>query len=241
MKKTVFWVCSLFVLVNASAAPHWEYSGEEGPEHWAELTPEFAACAGKNQTPIDLHGFIDANLAPIVFNYKPGGQEVVNNGHTVQVNYAPGSTITVDGTVFELKQFHFHAPSENLIEGTVYPMEGHLVHVSEKGELAVIALMFSEGADHPVIEQAWAQLPEKAGKTARLEKPVNAETLLPVERDYYRFNGSLTTPPCTEGVRWLVMKHPVTVSKKEIEAFRMVMHHPNNRPLQAINAREILR
>lgn len=114
--------------------PHWEYSGEAGPGHWAKLTPEFGQCAGSNQSPVDLSGLVEAKLAPLVLHYQAGGNTVVNNGHTVQVGYAPGSTLQLDGTTFELKQFHFHAPSENLIEGKSYPLEGHLVHVSDKGD-----------------------------------------------------------------------------------------------------------
>jgi carbonic anhydrase len=193
-----------------------------------------------NQSPIDLTGLIEAELAPVQFDYKPGGSEVLNNGHTVQVTYAPGSKITLDGREFELKQFHFHAPSENHIEGRSYPMEGHLVHADKDGNLAVVAVMFEEGAANAALTTSWAEMPEKAGQKRRIAEPVSAEGLLPANRDYYRFNGSLTTPPCSEGVRWLVMKDPVTASKEQIERFAHVMHHPNNRPVQPINARTVL-
>ncbi|MFM5168996.1 carbonic anhydrase [Aeromonas veronii] len=233
--------CSLLLCpVVFAAAPHWEYSGEAGPAHWAKLTPEFGQCAGSNQSPVDLSGLVEAKLAPLVLHYQAGGNTVVNNGHTVQVGYAPGSTLQLDGTWFELKQFHFHAPSENLIEGKSYPLEGHLVHVSDKGEIAVVALMFEAGKANPVLAAAWGALPAKVGETQALKAPLSAEQLLPENRDYYRFSGSLTTPPCSEGVRWLVMKQPVEVSQAQIDAFKAVMHHPNNRPVQPLNGRVVL-
>ncbi|MGR1225487.1 carbonic anhydrase [Aeromonas veronii] len=222
------------------AAPNWAYQGDVGPEHWAKLTPEFGQCSGSNQSPINLSGLVEAKLAPLALHYQAGGKTVVNNGHTVQVGYAPGSTLQLDGTRFELKQFHFHAPSENLIEGKSYPLEGHLVHVSDKGEIAVVAVMFKAGKANPALAAAWGELPTKVGEIHPLKVPLSAEQLLPKSRDYYRFSGSLTTPPCTEGVRWLVMKQPVEVSQAQIDAFKAVIHHPNNRPVQPLNGRVVL-
>lgn len=240
MRKSLL-ACSLLLCpVVFAATPHWEYSGEAGPGHWAKLTPEFGQCAGSNQSPVDLSGLVEAKLAPLVLHYQAGGNTVVNNGHTVQVGYAPGSTLQLDGTTFELKQFHFHAPSENLIEGKSYPLEGHLVHVSDKGEIAVVAVMFEAGKANPVLAAAWGELPAKVGDIHTLKAPLAAEQLLPESRDYYRFSGSLTTPPCSEGVRWLVMKQPVEVSQAQIDAFKAVMHHPNNRPVQPLNGRVVL-
>jgi carbonic anhydrase len=224
----------------SAAGAHWAYSGAEGPENWANLSPDYGACSGKNQSPIDLTGFVEGDLRPIHFSYQAGGKEILNNGHAVQVNYAPGSKIELDGHVFELKQFHFHAPSENHIDGKSFPMEAHLVHSDEDGNLAVVAVMFEEGVANTALEAAWAEMPEKEGDKHALADPVAAESLLPADRDYYRFNGSLTTPPCSEGVWWLVMKTPVSVSKEEIEHFAHVMHHPNNRPVQPVNARPVL-
>lgn len=217
----------------------WDYSGDTGPDQWAQLSPEYGACAGSNQSPINLTGFIDAELEPIVFNYEAGSEEILNNGHTVQVNTLPGSTITVDDIEFELKQFHFHVPSENLIHGESYPMEGHLVHADEDGNLAVVAVMVTEGQASDALEKAWAQMPEE-GETLALSSDISPLDILPSARDYYRFNGSLTTPPCTEGVRWLVMKQPISASKEQIDQFLQVMDHHNNRPVQAVNARPVL-
>ncbi|PMR68498.1 carbonic anhydrase [Halomonas heilongjiangensis] len=223
---------------SSDGAP-WDYSGDTGPDQWAQLSPEYGACAGSNQSPINLTGFIDAELEPIAFNYEAGSEEILNNGHTVQVNTLPGSTITVDDIEFELKQFHFHVPSENLIHGESYPMEGHLVHADEDGNLAVVAVMVTEGQASDALEKAWAQMPEE-GETLALSTDISPLDILPSDRDYYRFNGSLTTPPCTEGVRWLVMKQPISASKEQIDQFLQVMGHHNNRPVQAVNARPVL-
>jgi carbonic anhydrase len=220
---------------------HWEYSGEAGPDNWAKLSPEFSACAGKNQSPINLAGFIEAELDPITINYKAGTSEILNNGHTVQINAVPGSSISIDGVQFDLKQFHFHAPSENLINGKSYPMEAHLVHADKNGNLAVIAVMFTEGDKNKGLEKAWAQMPQEAGSKVALTSGISPQEILPSHRNYYRFNGSLTTPPCSEGVRWLVMKHTISASKEQIEKFAHVMHHPNNRPVQQVNARPVLK
>lgn len=220
---------------------HWSYSGQDGPEHWGELAPGFSLCStGKNQSPVNLTGMIQSDLKEIKIDYKNGGNKVLNNGHTIQVSYAPGSMITVDGHSFELKQFHFHSPSENTIEGRSYPLEAHFVHADPDGNLAVIAVMFEEGKENAELEKAWAQMPEQAGESQDLKSMVNAGTLLPQQHDYYRFNGSLTTPPCSEGVWWLVMKNSDTASKAQVEKFIHAMHHANNRPLQAVNARMIL-
>jgi carbonic anhydrase len=240
MRKSLL-ACALLLCPTAFAAtPHWEYSGEAGPAQWARLTPEFGQCAGSNQSPVNLDDLVEAKLAPLQFHYLAGGQNVTNNGHTVQVSYDPGSSLQLDGMRFELKQFHFHAPSENLIKGKSYPLEGHLVHTNAKGELAVVAVMFEPGRANPALSQAWQQLPEKAGESRSLATPLSADQLLPANRDYYRFSGSLTTPPCSEGVRWLVMKQPVQVSQAQIDAFKAVMHHPNNRPVQPLHGRLVL-
>lgn len=219
---------------------HWGYSGQQGAKNWTTLSPDYIACSGKNQSPINLTGFIESDLPPIQFNYESGGHEVLNNGHTVQVNYKKGSHIKVEGQVFTLKQFHFHAPSENHINGRSYPLEAHLVHADKNGNLAVVAVMFIQGDANNGLKNAWAMMPKHAGDKHTLSKTINVNSILPNNREYYRFNGSLTTPPCSEGVHWLVMKNSATASKQQIEDFMQVLHEPNNRPLQAVNARTIL-
>jgi carbonic anhydrase len=221
-------------------APHWEYTGDDGPTHWSTLAPEFAACAGRNQSPIDLDNFIEAELPPIAFDYKAGGHDVVNNGHTIQVNYDAGSSISIDDDTFALKQFHFHAPSENHIDGKSFPIEAHFVHADAKGDLAVVAVMFEQGDNNPALDTLWARLPGKEGDPQALSPEIAAAELLPGNRDYYRYEGSLTTPPCSEGVRWLVLKHPVPVSAQQIDRLTKALGHPNNRPVQPVGARVVL-
>ena len=242
MKKT-FLVSILFSLVPSvfAAGAHWGYTGHEAPEHWGELSEAYSLCGtGVNQSPIDLTGFIEADLKPLDIQYQAGGQQVVNNGHSIQVNYAPGSSLTIEGRTYELKQFHFHNPSENTINGEFYPLEMHLVHVDDNGKIAVIGVMFSEGEANAELDKVWSIMPREHGQKVDASGAIDANALLPESADYYRFNGSLTTPPCTEGVTWVVMKSPLTVSKEQIEAFAHVMHHPNNRPVQPVNARTVL-
>lgn len=219
---------------------HWSYSGEGGPANWAKLSPDNFQCAGKNQSPVNLAGFIEADLKPIEFNYQAGATEVVNNGHTIQVNYAKGSTIKIDEQTFNLVQFHFHAPSENQIRGKSFPLEGHLVHADKDGKLAVLAVMYSVGAENAGLAKVFSDMPAKAGEKKAFASKFNVSEVIPATRDYYRFNGSLTTPPCSEGVRWLVVKAASTASKAQIDGFAKVIKHTNNRPLQAVNARTIL-
>lgn len=243
MRKNIFAVTAFLVstTVFAGSASHWTYSGSEGPEYWGELSPAFRACGeGRNQSPVNLTGFVEADLSPIAFNYEEGVNGIINNGHTIKLDYKRGSNISVDGHSFELKQFHFHSPSENLINGKAFPLEAHLVHADKDGNLAVVAVMFEEGGANDVLAKAWAHMPDKAGSPMNLPLHISAESLLPVSRGYYRFSGSLTTPPCSEGVLWLVMKEPVSASGEQIEKFKHAMHHDNNRPTQALNARAVL-
>jgi carbonic anhydrase len=227
-----------------SEGAHWGYTGEGSPEHWGELDEKNIACSiGKNQSPVDLSGMVDAKLPKLVVGYKSaGGTQILNNGHTIQVNYEPGSTITIDGTDFELKQFHFHTPSENTENGKHYPMEAHFVHADKDGNLAVVALMYKESKENHELAKAFDHMPTE-GNSEKVDLPsgVSAKDLLPKNLDYYRFTGSLTTPPCSEGVRWLVLKNPSHASAKQVEEFTHVMHHPNNRPVQPLNARVILK
>lgn len=239
MKRTfALSMISACCFAPAAFAEHWGYSGHEGPEHWGELDPKFGLCAtGKTQSPIDIRSAVSAQLKPIGVNYTSSGREIVNNGHTVQVNFAVGSTIDLDGHEFALKQVHFHAPSENHIDGKSFPLEAHLVHADAEGNLAVIGVMYEEGAANAELAKAWRQMPTHESEKAELQAAVSPAALLPADQRYYRFAGSLTTPPCTEGVSWIVMKRPMTASHEQIEQFAHTMHHPNNRPVQPINAR----
>ena len=223
----------------ASAGTHWSYEGDTGPEHWGELDKAYAACSsGKQQSPVDVAHATSGELTPLVFNYRDGGYEVVNNGHTIQVNYKAGNTLKVAGKRYELKQFHFHAPSENMIDGAHFPMELHLVHADAEGHLAVVGVMIEQGAWNREVSKAWLAMPQEEGSNA-ISNLVNAGGLLPKDRAYYRFAGSLTTPPCTEGVTWLLLKQHITLERKQIVKFMAAMHHDNNRPVQPLQGRVI--
>lgn len=231
----------LSTTVFSAGETHWGYSGHEGPEHWGSLDSDFTACSsGKNQSPVNLTRMTNGYLPSIRVKYKAGGNEVLNNGHTIQVNYAAGSSINIDNKEFELKQFHFHSPSENTIEGRSFPMEAHFVHADKEGNLAVIAVMFNDGRYNAELEKVWSQMPANAGDKHTLTSQVDANRLLPRRHEYFRFNGSLTTPPCSEGVRWVVMKRIENASSEQIKYFMQVMQHPNNRPVQPVNARLII-
>ncbi|BDY12160.1 carbonic anhydrase [Hydrogenimonas cancrithermarum] len=231
--------------MSESHTIHWGYSGHGGPEYWGELSDDFKICMiGRNQSPIDIvvEKSFETDLPDIVFNYRSAALDVVDNGHTEQVDINHGSYILLDGIKFELKQFHFHTPSENRIDGKSFPLEAHFVHADEHGNLAVVALMFSYGAENPVLKRIWSKLPERVGEKKHCSLSADEiMQLLPKDKAYYRFNGSLTTPPCSEGVRWLVIKQPVTISKAQVQKFAKIMHHANNRPVQPINARVILK
>lgn len=225
---------------EAAEPAHWTYSGSQGPAHWAGLSREFAACeAGREQSPIDIRDARKAELPPIRFDYKPAPLRLVDNGHTIQVNYAPGSRITVGADSYELVQFHFHRPSEERVNGTVYAMVAHLVHRSAEGKLAVVGVLLESGGRNGLLEALWGNLPPaKEQEVAIRAVTIDAAGLLPADRGYYTFPGSLTTPPCSEGVRWFVLKRPVRVSADQIDTF--AKRYPGNaRPVQPLNARVI--
>ena len=243
-------MCALSALVISTsllASSHkWGYTGHEGPQHWGELDTSYKECAlGKQQSPINITHEIEIHkgeLAPIDFHYDSATTNVLNNGHTIQVNMEDGSFIVVDEKKYFLKQFHFHTPSENEIEGKEFPLEAHLVHVAKDGTLAVVAILFEEGKENLVLEHTWSKMSEELNKKVQFHIPAKeiTEFLLPHDRSYYRFMGSLTTPPCTEGVKWFVFKEYDTVSKEQVSKFLSVLHHTNNSPIQAIGERKVL-
>jgi len=227
---------------NEAPISHWGYTGHGAPSSWGEISPKYHSCSqGKNQSPINVRTSLDASLEPLKLHYSKASKDVTNNGHTIQVNMESGDNMVVDGITFDLKQFHFHTPSENHINGKSFPLEAHFVHLDKDGNIAVLALMFEEGKENSKLAKVWAKIPKESGEKSELKLQNIAVSLLPKNKAYYRFNGSLTTPPCTEGVRWLVLKTPVTVSKEQVEAFLHTMHHPNNRPVQPTNARLIVK
>ena len=220
---------------------HWNYNGPEGPDEWGKLDPSYAACsAGKTQSPLDIHGAKRADLPALQFSYKSVPLSIVDNGHTIQVNYPAGSTLTVGTNVYTLQQFHFHAPSEENVNGHGYDMVVHLVHADAAGHLAVVAVFLNAGTSNPLLHVLWQNLPTEKGSPNKVSAVlINAKNLLPADRAYYTFSGSLTTPPCSEGVTWYVLKKPITLSPKQLADFTKLYPH-NARPIQPTNGREIL-
>ncbi|TAN62687.1 carbonic anhydrase family protein [bacterium] len=229
------------VFAGEHGTAHWAYEGEGGPEHWGGMSKDYAACSqGKSQSPVDITGAADEKLDDIAFNYKPSKAVIENNGHTIQVNYEKGSgnTIKAGGVEYELVQFHFHDPSEHTVRGKSYGMELHLVHKNVDGKLAVVGVLIDTGAEGGAYKEIWNSFPKKAGDKKELKAPINANDLLPKERLYYKYSGSLTTPPCSEIVTWLVIKTPVQMSKAQVDAFKGIVKM-NARPTQPLNGRRI--
>ncbi|KAA8999206.1 carbonic anhydrase [Affinibrenneria salicis] len=229
--------------LHASEHAHWSYEGQGAPEHWGQLSPDFSLCGnGKNQSPVDIHGALKTTHQALQLSYQPGAQHIINNGHTIQVDVSAGNTLVMDNDSFTLQQFHFHAPSENEIDGKAFPLEAHFVYKDQQGALTVLALMFEQGDTNQELEKAWRQMPSTLNTSETLTTPLNIGALVPSEwrQSYYRFSGSLTTPPCSEGVRWIVLEKPATVSAAQIAKFTAAMHHANNRPVQPLNGRVII-
>ncbi|WP_313399144.1 carbonic anhydrase [Acinetobacter variabilis] len=226
---------SLSTAVFADA--DWNYMQ---PEQWSTLNQKYSACNGLNQSPINIERTVKAELEPLKFSYNTMIHAIENKGHTIQVDFAKGGELQLDGETFVLKQFHLHSPSENLIKGKSYPLEIHFVHANTQGELAVVAMMFEQGTENPMLKRMWNRLPKKQGEKVVLKKPQPVNEMLPKNLDYYRFSGSLTTPPCSEGVRWLILKEIQQASIKQISEFSKLMGHPNNRPVQSLNGRVVL-
>jgi carbonic anhydrase len=223
---------------RASAA-HWSYEGAGGPQAWGTLKPEFSACAkGTRQSPIDIQGGLALDLDAPVFDYRPGAFSVIDNGHTVQVNVAAGNALEVMGRRYELQQFHFHRPSEERIDGRRHEMSVHLVHKDADGRLAVVAVLLERGAAQPLLQSVWNNLPLEKGEALAARAPLDPGQLLPADRRYYTYMGSLTVPPCSEGVLWLVMQQPVPVSAQQIDIFAR-LYPMNARPVQALAGRLI--
>jgi carbonic anhydrase len=222
--RSIVLACALALVPAAAYAEetqhHWGYGGEHGPRHWAEMNAEYEACGvGKAQSPIDIRDAVPAKLDAIEFDYHPTPLHIIDNGHTIQVNYEPGSSISVGGKR--------------------YPMVAHLVHKNAEGELAVVAVLLKEGARNPVVKTLWTGLPKEKEKERVMEQvKINAASLLPKNHKYYTFAGSLTTPPCSEGVTWFVLATPKAISKEQVARFGKI-YRANARPVQPLNGRAV--
>lgn len=226
--------------VLAGGGPHWEYEGKEGPQHWGALHKDYAACGiGKVQSPINITDTRKEKLPGIEFAYSPTPLKIINNGHTVQVNLGGGSGIKIGKDSYKLLQFHVHTPSEEQVNGKAYDMVAHFVHKNDAGRLAVVAVLFETGKDNAALAPVVTHLPKKAGPEQSVAGvSIDAAKLLPADKGYYTFEGSLTTPPCSEGVRWMVLKSPVQASSAQLASIRAVVHH-NARPVQPLHGRVV--
>lgn len=219
---------------------HWDYLGVEGPEHWSMLTPKYMTCeAGRQQSPINItmadHGQQPETLE---FHYQTSELHELNNGHTIQVSHISECNVALNHHTYQLRQFHFHEPSEHHIEGKAFPMEMHLVHQDEGGHILVIAVMLTIGADEPVLGQLWQWLPKQIGQEVSLPLNLSIAEILPKNTRHFSYSGSLTTPPCTEGVQWIVLEEPIHISQQDVDQFVQIIGH-NARPVQPLENRHI--
>jgi carbonic anhydrase len=217
----------------------WAYEGENGPAYWGKINPAWAKCGdGSRQSPIDIRDGMKVELEQITFDYHPSSFNVTDNGKTVQVMVGGGNFITVNNRMYELIQFHFHRPSEERINGKGYEMVVHLVHKDGEGRIAMLALLLERGKPQPVIQTVWNNLPLEKLETMAPSVVLDPMELLPARRDYFTFMGSMTTPPCQEGVLWLVMKEPVQASPAQMALFSR-LYPLNARPIQPSSGRII--
>jgi len=240
--KITFILATCVVMGQQAQPVHdWSYSGEEGPQHWGDVKSDYATCKlGHLQSPIDIRDARKTPLPPIQFDYKPSALKIINNGHSIQVDYAPGSSITIGDKRYELRQFHFHHPSEERIEGKQYDMVIHLVHADSEGHLAVVAVLFKNGNANSTIQKLWENLPPEEDKEEAVPGvEIHAATLLPQSLGYYTFEGSLTTPPCSEHVTWFVLKSPREISPEQVRIFAK-LYPDDARPTQPLYGRVIL-
>ncbi|MEO8611152.1 MAG: carbonic anhydrase [Chloroflexota bacterium] len=223
------------------APAHWTYEGDEGPDAWGNLDANYALCGtGRAQSPIDVSGAEAIGLQDIQFNYQPSALNIFNNGHTIQANYDAGSSIVYNETEYQLIQFHFHHPSEHTIDGKAFDMELHLVHRDANGNLAVVGILLQKGdADNAALAPVFDHLPAQAGDPQDVGVKIDASAFLPNSHLFYTYAGSLTTPPCSQGVRWLLLETPVTISDAQFEAFASLFEM-NVRPVQPLNNRDLL-
>jgi carbonic anhydrase len=230
--------------------PHWSYEGATAPATWGTLSADWSPCGdGKSQSPIDIDQTVRSDVPALGADFKPASLKIVhhahiadgiNNGHTIQINYPEGDMLTIGDEQFQLVQYHFHGPSEHTVRGQHYPMEMHLVHKSAEGKLAVVGVFIEEGAHNAAFDPIWSNLPSTKGSENHYENVmVDVDALLPAVKTSYRYDGSLTTPPCSEGVKWIVMTTPIQLSADQIGVFRAIVNG-NNRPTQPLNGRSVV-
>lgn len=225
----------------AAEGHQWSYEGAGGPDHWGDLDAASKVCAsGSQQSPIDVERPIEADLPDLKIKWAKSADTIVNNGHTIQLNVAPGSTLMLGDDEYKLVQFHFHRPSEHLVDGKRFPMEVHFVHQHSSGKLAVVGVLMSAGKENPAFNKVVATMPDKEGPAVKADPAIDPNGFLPDDLDYYRYNGSLTTPPCAETVAWLLLTDPIEVSEADVARFAK-LYAMNARPVQKDNRRFVLK
>lgn len=219
---------------------HWAYMGIEGPAHWSMLSKEFMICeTGTRQSPINITMTqLNYNQEKLIFHYETSELHELNNGHTIQVSHVSGCRVDLNERAYKLRQFHFHAPSEHHINGEGFPMEMHLVHQDSQGRVLVLAVMLEADRDRPVLTKLWNWLPDQIGKEVSIPLEFRLSDILPPNTHHYSYSGSLTTPPCTEGVQWIVLKDPIHIARQDVDRFVEIIGE-NARPIQRIGDREI--
>ena len=224
----------------AAVSPAWQYSGEYGPEQWARMRPEWKLCgSGLRQSPIDITVTPARSGSALAFHYQPEALRIVNDGHTVRVRYGKGSRMMLGREALTLQQFHFHTPGGDRLNGEDFPMAMHLLHKSAAGQLVSLVLLFRVGAEHPALAELLPRMPARGLPEKTLPGTLfDPSRLLPASTAHYRYDGSLTAPPCTEGVVWLVMKQPLTVSAAQLAQLK-ALFPPNARPVQPLHGRVV--
>ncbi|MCQ6282707.1 carbonic anhydrase [Bacillus sp. EB600] len=231
---------------NDMQTAYWSYEGETGPEYWGELDRSYASCVrGSEQSPINIeYSQVETNekIENVNIQYKPTPFSLIHNGHTVQANtISQSNKIIIEGEDYKLTQFHFHTPSEHQFNGQQNDMELHLVHQNKNGQIAVLGVMIQEGKENEKLTSVWDVLPEeKTEKDISIKEPIDLQAILPPDQTSFSYNGSLTTPPCTEEVKWIVFEKPIEMSKEQVQAFQQIFPD-NHRPVQPLDEREIIK
>jgi len=232
--------CPLCASAASAEGAHWSYEGTAGPDHWGDVDAASKVCtAGSQQSPIDITGAVKSTLPKLELSWSKTADTIVNNGHTIQLNFEKGGTLKVAGDSYSLLQFHFHRPSEHLIGGKSFPMEVHFVHRQASGGLAVIGVLMDAGGANPTFNKIVSTMPAQEGPAVKADASIDPSKLLPAGRAYYQYAGSLTTPPCSEVVNWLLLREPISVAKADVDAFAK-LYPMNARPAQKANRRFVL-
>jgi carbonic anhydrase len=219
---------------------HWTYGGETGPDKWGSLDTANAICSsGSQESPVNIVEPIIARLPPLNIRWHKRPETIVNNGHTIQLNFAKGDTLSVGDRSYALTQFHFHHPSEHLVGGKAFAMEAHFVHSADDGGLAVVSVLIAPGKSNAVFNKIVSTMPAEEGAPIGADPAIDPNRLLPPNRTYYRYEGSLTTPPCSETVDWFVLTDKIEVAEADIARFAM-LYPKNARPVQKRDRRFIL-